>query len=139
MADPVAPSDPPARPPAHAWDWFARQRLLWRECRSRLAASTSPAAKRYAQVEDRVDVLPLLRDDYLGDAVVRDVVHQVIGEVVFLGRTDGAFGDLGACNAPRGMRWWWQAITGEEAEAPSKPIPPARQLELSEILASYGD
>lgn len=132
---------PTLRPPAHAWDWFDRQRLLWRTTRERLARATAtgPTADRYQRVEDKVDVGPLLRQDYLEDAVVRDVVHAVISELVFLGRVDEPFAALGARNAPRGMRWWWTAITGEEIDAPVKPGPPAKQLALSEILQGYGD
>jgi hypothetical protein len=129
------------RPPAHAWDWFSRQRLLWRTAQGRLAAASAAprVAARYGQVVDKPDVLPLLLDDYQHDAVVRDVVHDVIAELVFLGKTDGPFADLGARNAPRGMRWWWTAITGEQVDAPIKAPAPARQLELSEILTGYGD
>lgn len=134
----TAPGAP--RPPAHAWDWFSRQRLLWRTSRTRLAAASGPVGARYQAVVDKPDVLPLLRDDYPHDAIVRDVVHRVIAEFVFLDHTDGRFADLGARNAPRGMRWWWTAITGEEVEAlPARPAPPARQLEIAEILTGYGD
>ncbi len=126
-------------PPAYAWDWFTRQRLLWRTARDRLAAADAPCADRYRRVVDKPDVLPALREDFATDAVVRDVVERVVAEFVFLDRTDGTFADLGARNAPRGMRWWWTAMTGEEVDAIAKPAPPARQLELSEILTGYGD
>lgn len=141
----------PTRPPAWAWDWFSRQRLTWRTARDRLAAADAPAADRYRRLLDKPDVLPALREDYPTDAVVRDVVDGVVAELVFLGRTDGAFEDLGARNAPRGMRWWWEAITGREAQAPTRPEPPARQLaldavtraadeaDLDRILTGYGD
>jgi hypothetical protein len=33
---------PGGRPPAYAWDWFARQRLVWQECRSRILTATPP-------------------------------------------------------------------------------------------------
>ena len=124
-------------PPAYAWDWFARQRLLWREVRSRLAASGSPAAARYAPAETRSDVVLLLRADYAHDAEVRRTVDAVVGDVAFLGRTDRPFASLGAHNAPRGMRWWWTALTGEVLDAPpprraaAEADAPARQLILS--------
>ncbi len=128
-------------PPAYAWDWFARQRLLWREARSRIAASPSPAAARYAVLDTRSEVVPLLRSDYRTDAVVRSAVDEVVGEIAFLGRTDRTFKDLGARNAPRGMCWWWTALTGEELTRPSPTaVPPAEadQLRLDEVFGGYG-
>ncbi|MFW5933748.1 MAG: hypothetical protein ACOCT8_03350 [Actinomycetota bacterium] len=106
-------------PPAYAWDWFARQRLLWREVRSRLAIASSTAASRYAPLEDRAEVLALLRADYPRDEVVRGVVDAVVAEYVFLGRTDVPFAALGLRSAPRGLRWWWTALTGEELDRTS--------------------
>ncbi|MFO7961915.1 MAG: hypothetical protein R6U94_13315 [Nitriliruptoraceae bacterium] len=105
-------------PPAYAWDWFARQKLLWRAARSRLAASPSPMAVRYAAVEDRRDVLPLLKADYPQDEDVRHAVDEVVAEVAFLGRIDVRFSQLGVRSAPRGMRWWWTALTGEVLDGP---------------------
>jgi hypothetical protein len=105
-------------PPAYAWDWFARQKLLWRAARSRLAGSASPMATRYAAVEDRRDVLPLLRADYPHDEDVRRAVDEVVAEVAFLGRTHVRFSQLGVRAAPRGMRWWWTALTGEVLDGP---------------------
>jgi hypothetical protein len=135
-------SMPRTGPPAYAWDWFARQRLLWREVRSRLAATADHAASvRYSAVETRTDVVPMLRADYPRDPHVRAVVDQVVAEFAFLGRTGGRFEDLGLRNAPRGLRWWWSALTGEEPEvqpagaAASEPL----QLDLDEILGGYGD
>lgn len=129
-------------PPAYAWDWFARQRLIWREVRVRLARASSPVSVRYSHVETRSDVVPLLRADYPHDPVVRDVVDAVIAELVFLGRTDRAFVDLGVPNAPRGMRWWWSALTGEvfESTTPTRMPPnPSGQLTLDEVFEGYGD
>ncbi len=105
-------------PPAYAWDWFARQRLLWREVRARLAAGEGPVATRYAALEERGEVVALVRADYPGDEVVRRAVDAVVAEVAFLGRTDRTFAQLGARTAPRGMRWWWTALTGEELDRP---------------------
>ncbi|MFA9429065.1 hypothetical protein [Egicoccus sp. AB-alg2] len=131
-------------PPAYAWDWFTRQRLLWREVRSRLANGEDPAAaRRYSAVETRTDVVPMLRADYPRDDTVRGVVHEVVAELAFLGRTDVRFEELGLRNSPRGLRWWWFALTGEEPDAPhapaSEPPPEPRQLALDEVLRGYGD
>ncbi|GGI05166.1 hypothetical protein [Egicoccus halophilus] len=128
-------------PPAYAWDWFARQRLLWRETRSRLAVAGEPAtARRYASVETRTDVVPMLRADYPRDPLVRDVVNIVVAELAFLDRIDGRFEDLGLRNPPRGLRWWWSALTGEEPQAPAAAPPdPPVQLALDEVLRGYGD
>ena len=106
-------------PPAYAWDWFARQRLLWREARSRLGVPGSPAAARYAGLEERGEVVTLLRADYPRDEVVRRTVDAVVSDVAFLGRTDRRFAELGARTAPRGMRWWWTALTGEQLDRPT--------------------
>ncbi len=118
-------------PPAYAWDWFARQRLLWRECRTRLARDEEPAAARYHAVEARADVLALLRRDYPTDPAVHRVVDEVVAEVAFLSRTHARWRDLGVRNAPRGMRWWWTAVTGEELDAARRPPPPAAAAQLS--------
>jgi hypothetical protein len=110
-------------PPAYAWDWFARQRLPWREVRSLLASSASPAAARYAAVETKSDVMALLRADHPRDPDVRRTVDAVVAEVVFLGRTDRTFAELGLRSAPRGMRWWWTALTGEDLDGAAAPGP----------------
>lgn len=130
------------RPPSYAWDWFSRQRLLWREVRRRLVRSSSPAALRYHDVGEKGEVVGRLREDYERDAVVRDVIHQVVGELAFLGRTDASFDELGATNAPRGMRWWWTRLTGEHlgpAPARGQPAVQQRQLTLEEVLEGYGE
>jgi hypothetical protein len=134
-------------PPAYAWDWFARQRLLWRECRSRLAAAATPAASRYAPLEAKSEVVASLRADYERDEVVRAVVHQVVGDIAFLGRTGVTFDRLGVTNAPRGMRWWWTALTGEELDRPTPARhraaasgrPVGAQLSLDDVHEGYGD
>jgi hypothetical protein len=130
-------------PPAYAWDWFARQRLLWREARSRLAATAAPVAIRYAAVDTRTDVVPMLRADYPRDPIVRDVVDRVVAELAFLDRTDVPFATIGATNPPRGMRWWWSALTGEDLDpsAPrdGEPEPdPPLQLVLDDVHEGYG-
>lgn len=132
-------------PPAYAWDWFARQRLLWRAARARIARSSSPAAVRYAHLETRQDTVPALRSDYAHDPVVADIVNDVVAELVFLSRTDRPFSALGVGAAPRGLRWWWSALTGEALDPP-RPVPRAAantvaagQLTLDEVLEGYGD
>jgi hypothetical protein len=130
-------------PPAYAWDWFARQRLLWREVRTRLSQAAAPAATRYHAVETRSDVLALLRADYPRDPVVREAVHTVVAEVAFLGRTEGRFSELGIRNPPRGLTWWWAALTGEDTTsphepAPSPPIAPPTQLQLDDVHQGWG-
>lgn len=129
-------------PPAYAWDWFARQRLLWRETHSRLAASTTPVANRYGALEAKAEVVSALRSDYARDEVVRSVVHQVVAETAFLSRTDTTFARLGVTNAPRGMRWWWTALTGEDLDGPVRPSPRGAgttQLTLDDVHEGYGD
>ena len=130
-------------PPAYAWDWFARQRLLWREVRSTLATAATPAAPRYAALDAKSEVVTALRSDYLRDEVVRSEVHRVVGEVAFLARLDVPFATLGVVNAPRGMRWWWTALTGEDLDAPTPrdapAIAPGRQLSLDDVQEGYGD
>lgn len=130
-------------PPAYAWDWFARQRLLWREVRSRLAASSTPVASRYASLQTRSEVVPLLRTDYTQQDTVRAAVDAAVRDLVFLGRTDRTFEQLGVRNAPRGMRWWWTALTGEDLDGAAKARGPAAsepdQLTLDEVLRGYGD
>lgn len=128
-------------PPAYAWDWFARQRLLWREARSRLADMPGPTGARYGLVATKADALGLLRADYPDNDAVRRVVDGVVADLAFLGRTDRPFEALGMRAAPRGLRWWWSTITGEQLTTPrqveASAIP--RQLELPDVLGGYGD
>ena len=130
-------------PPAYAWDWFARQRLLWREARSRLAASATPAASRYGALDSRSEVVAALRSDYNRDEVVRSVVHDVVGDLAFLARLSPPFSELGVSSAPRGMRWWWTALTGEDLDAPAAGdaarSTPGRQLTIDDVHEGYGD
>jgi hypothetical protein len=144
-----------ASPPGYAWDWIARQRLLWRAARSRLAASNGPEGPRYRTVIDRGDVLACLRADYLGVPAVRETLHAVIAEVAFGGRTDVPFAQVGFRTAPRGLRWWWTAVTGEVLDRPraaaaderSGPrqltLPELAELDpqpaLDDVAEGYGD
>lgn len=129
----MAPAPPSATPPRHAWDWFARQRLLWRGVRKDLAGQQPPVGPRYRLVDARTDVVDHLRRDYPVDEVVREVVHAHINSEVFLGHAHRGLEGLGIRNAPRGMRWWWATITGAKmpaAPAPTAHAPPRRQLAL---------
>ena len=129
------------RVPSYAWDWVSRQPLVWREAQSRLARSSEPTASRYQRLSGKFDVLAALRTDHPEDTVVQGVVRDVVRELVFLGHTDRPFVELRVRNAPKGMRWWWWTLTGEDLDAGSPPpqIPPARQLALTEVLRGYGD
>ncbi|HEX9888641.1 MAG TPA: hypothetical protein VGA69_04140, partial [Nitriliruptorales bacterium] len=118
-------------PPAYAWDWYSRQRLLWRETRSRLAHHASDTARRYATTEAKSDVLALLKADWARDDVVRQTILAVVSEYVFLDRTDVPFARHGHRNPPRGLRWWWTMLTGEEIGAAAPPaVAGAAQLQL---------
>ncbi len=129
----MAGSPAPASPPRHAWDWFARQRLLWRGVQKDLATQDAPVGPRYRLVDARTDVVDHLRRDYPVDEVVRDIVHARINSEVFLGHAHRGLEGLGIRNAPRGLRWWWATITG--AAMPTASVPAAdaaqrRQLAL---------
>lgn len=125
-------------PPGYAWDWFARQRMLWREVRRRLMDGDHPTAARYRAAETKAEVLTLLRDDYIWNDRVRQTVVAVVGEFGFLGRTNLPFERLGLRTAPRGMRWWWTALTGERVAATRLPPPSSDQLTLDEIHEGLG-
>lgn len=119
-----------ASPPRYAWDWFARQQRLWRAVRRDLAGLADPLGRRYALVEARDDVMDRLRHDYPIDAVVVEVVHRHVDAAVFLGRADRGLDALGIRNAPRGLRWWWSAITGLPDPGRRVPTRGGRQLSL---------
>ena len=132
-----------ARPPAHAWDWFARQHLLWREARQRLATPPFEGWARYRDADSKGDVLALLRADYARHDEVRRAVLGAVADLAFLGRTDVSFERLGVRNPPRGMRWWWTALTGEFLDGVERAAPPVRrapdQLSLDGVHEDYGD
>lgn len=115
----MAPASPAPTPPRHAWEWFARQRLLWRGVRRELALQDAPVGPRYQLVDTRSDVVKRLRRDYPVDDVVRTVVHQRIDAEIFLGHAHRGLEGLGIRNAPRGLRWWWATIT--DTEQPETP------------------
>lgn len=120
-----------ATPPHHAWAWFARQRLLWRSTREALASMDEPLASRYGLVDDRQDVLDRLKADYPVDESVRRVVHRRIDAAIFLGHAHRGLEGLGIRNAPRGLRWWWAAVTGREVPAPRPESSPDARRQLS--------
>ena len=131
-------------PPAYAWDWFTRQRLLWQAARARLAEGNGRAAAVYRGLETRPDVVAQLREDNPADAAVRAAVDEVVREVAFLDRTGRPFEAVASRAAPRGLRWWWGYLSGDEVP----PAPPRRaardavpetQLTIDEVLAGYGD
>lgn len=110
----MAPGPASTSPPRHAWDWFARQRLLWRGVHRDLSTQDPPVGPRYRLVDTRADVVACLRRDYPDDEVVRNVVHRRIDSEIFLGHAHRGLEGLGIRNAPRGLRWWWATITGAE-------------------------
>lgn len=134
-------------PPAHAWDWFARQRLLWREARTRVIARADDVgedvAARYAAMDARPDVVTMLRRDWDLVPAVRTIVEDTVADIAFLGRITEPFEALGLRTAPRGLRWWWSAVSGEPVEAVTAAVARAmddpEQLTLGEILGGYGD
>lgn len=131
-------------PPAYAWDWFTRQRLLWQEARTRLAATGSRTAGQYAGLETRPEVVAHLRDDYTRVPEVRRVVDDVVRELAFLDRTGAPFDRVVSSTAPRGLRWWWSHLSGDDVPPPP-PRPAGRrtipdtQLTIDEVLSGYGD
>lgn len=129
----MAPAPASDSPPRHAWDWFARQRLLWRGVRRDLADEDPPVGPRYRLVDTRADVVACLRRDYPDDEVVRAAVKRRIDAEIFLGHAHRGLEGLGIRNAPRGLRWWWAAVTGSEVPGSSPPAdlsPATRQLAL---------
>ncbi len=117
-------------PPRHAWDWFARQRLLWRHVRRDLAAAADPVGTRYRLVDARDDVVARLRQDYPTDDVVAATVHRRVDVDIFLGNADRGLDALGIRNAPRGLRWWWSAVTGQPDATDTPAARTDRQLAL---------
>jgi hypothetical protein len=95
------------------------------------------------------------RADYPHDEDVRRAVDEVVAEVAFLGRTDVRFAQLGVRTAPRGMRWWWTALTGEVLDGPraaehaTSTVPEQLVLDdlaaldpepaLDDVAGGYGD
>ena len=43
-------------PPAYAWDWLARQRLVWQECRRRLLAADPTGSTRHSRTASGSDI-----------------------------------------------------------------------------------
>jgi len=126
-------------PPAYAWDWFGRQRLLWHYARLSLIAADQPSdlILRYSATDARNDTLKLLREGYPLNPLVVTAVHDTISERVFLHRLHLPLADHGFHNAPRGLRWWWTALTGETSTGAAPPVVNAIQLALGFEAASY--
>ena len=126
-----------AHPPAYAWDWLTRQRVVWTEIARRLAPSpdapsgphpdvpdwsdlvdTSAAApeagtpRDWSSLRTRTEVIAALRADYPHDPRVREATDAAVADLAFLGRLDVPLADRGAGAAPRGMRWWWAQLGG---------------------------
>ena len=49
-------------PPAYAWDWLARQRIVWQECRRRLLAADPEGSTRHSVTGSGGDVPDWARD-----------------------------------------------------------------------------
>lgn len=134
-------------PPGHAWDWFARQRLLWREARARIVARPDDVGpqvvERYERMDTKPDVLAMLRRDWEANRAVRTIVEDTVADIAFMGRITEPFEALGLRTAPRGLRWWWTAVSGEPIEsvtaALARTLDDNEQLSLEEILGGYGD
>ena len=52
------PTDGPTSPPGYAWDWFARQRLVWVEAARRLAGTPPEPLGPHPDVPDWSGLLP---------------------------------------------------------------------------------
>lgn len=127
-------------PPAYAWDWLTRQRVVWTEIARRLAAApdapTGPhpdvpdwsdlvdagpavagagATRDWSSLRTRTEVIAALRADYPHDPRVRAATDGAITDLAFLGRLDVPLAERGARAAPRGMRWWWARLGGAPA------------------------
>lgn len=133
------PSDRNDRPPGYAWDWLARQRLVWRDAARRLAARTSDGphpdvpdwsdllgvppdgsadaarARDWSTLRTRSEVIAAMRADYPHDPRVREATDAAVVDLAFLGRLDVPLDARGATAAPRGMRWWWDHVGGATA------------------------
>ncbi|MDX1510633.1 MAG: hypothetical protein R3249_04765 [Nitriliruptorales bacterium] len=137
----------PTSPPGHAWDWFARQRLLWREARARIIAAAdevgAAVAERYRTMDARPDVVTMLRRDWDASPAVRTIIEDTVADIAFMGRITEPFASLGLRTAPRGLRWWWTAVSGEPIEsvtaALARTLEDPEQLSLGDILGGYGD
>lgn len=178
---------PATAPPAYAWDWVGRQRLVWVEARRRLAAAAAPAPtdpgparsadvpdwsdllardhgdgpdhpgprpdpteptgagapdRAWADLATRAEVVAALRTAYPHDPDVRTAVDGSVVDVAFLGRRGGALADLGIRTPPRGLRWWWVHLGGEDvpgATGTGAAPAPGVQLTLADVMTGYGD
>ncbi len=115
------PSPQPAsrpRVPSHAWTWLQRSRSVLAEIGGQLYGSSSEQS-----------VLDRLKQDYLADEFVQDLVARVVCDVAFNGRVPD--------RRPAGARWdrgltWWAAhlagVTPQEFEARSSGVAPPQPV-----------
>ncbi|CAN5763809.1 hypothetical protein BH24ACT15_BH24ACT15_08670 [soil metagenome] len=113
-----SPDVPPARVPAHAWDWLQRSRSVLSEIGQQLYGS-----------EGDQSVLENLKRDYADDPFVQDLVARVVCDVAFNGRV--------LDRRPAGTRWdrgltWWAAhlagVTPQDFEDRSRGTTPPQQV-----------
>lgn len=146
-------SQGPSSPPGYAWDWLARQRLVWVEAARRLATVSMPAqgphpdvpdwssllsdgstaattasgpqeqARDWSTLRTRADVVAALRTEYAVDAAVRTATDGAVTDLAFLGRLDVPLEGRGVRSVPRGMRWWWTHLGGAEPTAAAPDDP----------------
>ena len=146
-------------PPAYAWDWLTRQRVVWTEIARRLAPSADAPAGPHPDVPDwsdlvtpsaptpdadgprdwsslrtRTEVIAALRADYPHDPQVRAATDGAVADLAFLGRLDVPLAARGAGAAPRGMRWWWAQLGGaqEAGDRAAAGAPPSGRHPRSE-------
>lgn len=131
-----------SHPPAYAWDWLTRQRVVWTEIARRLAPPAESLTGPHPDVPDwsdlvdmptagaeaggprdwsslrtRTEVIAALRADYPHDPRVRAATDAAVADLAFLGRLDVPLARRGAAAAPRGMRWWWVHLGGAVPDA----------------------
>ncbi len=134
-----------AHPPAYAWDWLTRQRVVWTEIVRRLAPPAAPTGphpqvpdwsdlldrppgagdehgtRDWSTLRTRTEVFAALRADYATDPRVRAATDGAVADLAFLGRLDVPLTARGVGAAPRGMRWWWDHLGGAGADADARP------------------
>jgi hypothetical protein len=135
----------PMSPPGYAWDWFARQRLVWMDAARRLDATRDPEqgqprafpdwsalvsdgdsptadpalpdpGRDWSTLRTRGDVVAALRKDYPLDADVRAATDAAVRTMAFLDRLGSPLESRGVRTVPRGMRWWWDHLGGAAVE-----------------------
>jgi len=144
------PAAPVRRPAGDVPDWSRdHPDLVGTVSASDGGTSGSPPRPQrdYRPLDTRTEVIAALRADYPEDVAVREVVDAVVEHVAFLGRLDVPLPMLGVRSAPRGMRWWWERLSGatlgpapSAVRSSSEPAPMVPlQLRLMDVLAGFGD